>query len=161
MPRTPEAAPRGARSARNPDILLAFDFGARRIGVATGNRLTRTAAALVTLVSNDEPPWGEIDAIVRDYAPGRLVVGVPEASEGPSSVAHRARRFSNELAARYALPVETVDETLSSRAAESELRDARRSGALARRVRKGAIDARAAKLIAEQWLSAQEERDAP
>jgi putative Holliday junction resolvase len=160
MSGTPETASRTARSARSPDILLAFDFGIRRIGVATGNRLTRTAAALTTLESGGQPPWAAIDAIVRDYAPGQLVVGVPEGSAGPSSVTDRARRFAGELAARYALPVETVDETLSSRAAESDLRDARRSGALSKRVGKGAIDARAAKLIAEQWLCAQE-REAP
>jgi putative Holliday junction resolvase len=140
--------------------LLAFDFGARRIGVATGNRLTRTAAPLRTLDSGGQPPWADIDAIVRDYGPGMLVVGVPEASTGPTSVTERARSFAHELAARYALPVATVDETLSSRAAESELRDARRSGTLAKRVGKGAIDARAAKLIAEQWLYTQE-REAP
>jgi putative Holliday junction resolvase len=157
MPRTPEAS-RGARSAGNPDILLAFDFGARRIGIATGNRLTGTAAALRTLLSGAQPPWAEIDAVVHDYAPGRLVVGVPEASAGPSSVTARARRFASELAARYALPVETVDETLSSRAAEAELRDARRSGALGKRISKGAVDARAAKLIAEQWLGEHAER---
>jgi putative Holliday junction resolvase len=157
MPGTRERVDPGAR---NPDILLAFDFGARRIGIATGNGLTRTAAALKTLKSAGQPPWGEIDAIIRDYTPGRLVVGMPEGPSGPSSIVDRARRFAAELAERYGLPVETVDETLSSRAAESELRDERRSGALAKRVGKGDVDARAARLIAEQWLGAQAEREA-
>jgi putative Holliday junction resolvase len=161
MPDMRDPAARTARNASNPDIVLAFDFGARRIGIAAGNRLTGTAAPLTAVESGARPPWAEIDAIVRDYAPGTLVVGIPEASTGRTSVTDRARRFAHELAARYAVPVETVDETLTSRAAESELRDARRSGALGKRVAKGAVDARAAKLIAEQWLGARAEGDAP
>jgi putative Holliday junction resolvase len=157
MPGTPEAASRKARSGRN-HILLAFDFGLRRIGVATGNLLTRTAAPLTALESGREPPWSAIDSVVAEYAPGRLVVGVPEASSAPTAITQQARRFAAELAARYALPVDTVDEALSSRAAESELRDARRSGTRGKRIDRGGIDAQAAKIIAEQWINSRAER---
>jgi putative Holliday junction resolvase len=79
---------------------------------------------------------------------------VPE-GVGVEAVARGARAFAAELAERYDLPVATVDETLTSAAAESELADKRRSGYLRRRVGKGGVDRVAACLIAEQWMSEQ------
>jgi putative Holliday junction resolvase len=133
-------------------ILLAFDFGFRRIGIATANRETRTSSPLTTLRVEREPPWRELDRILDDWRPGHLVVGVPE-GEGTEAVARRARAFAAALAERYKLPVATVDETLTSAAAASELAEKRRSGYLRRRVGKGGIDRVAACLIAEQWMS--------
>ena len=135
-------------------ILLAFDFGFRRIGIATANRETRTSSPLTTLRVEREPPWRELDRILDDWRPGQLVVGVPE-GHGTEGVAKRARAFANALAERYALPVATVDETLTSAAAASELAEKRRSGYLRRRVGKGGVDRVAACLIAEQWMSQQ------
>lgn len=135
-------------------ILLAFDFGFRRIGVATANRETRTSSPLTTLRVEREPPWRELDRIIDDWRPAQLVVGVPE-GHGTEAVAKRARAFASALAQRYALPVATVDETLTSSAAASELAEKRRSGYLRRRVGKGGVDRVAACLIAEQWLSQQ------
>ena len=140
-------------SARGSGIVLAFDFGRRRIGVATGNLRTRTASPLTTLASGREPPWPRIDAVVGEWRPERLVVGVPESSEGATSVAAAARAFAATLARRYGLPVETVDEAFTSAAAAAELAEARRSGELRRRTRKADLDARAACLIAEQWMN--------
>jgi putative holliday junction resolvase len=77
------------------------------------------------------------------------------ARSGVEAIARRARAFAADLAERYGLPVATVDETLTSAAAESELADKRRSGYLRRRVGKGSIDRVAACLIAEQWMSQQ------
>ena len=133
-------------------ILLAFDFGFRRIGIATANRETRTSSPLTTLRVEREPPWRELDRILDDWRPGHLVVGVPE-GEGTEAVARRARAFAAAWAERYKLPVATVDETLTSAAAASELAEKRRSGYLRRRVGKGGIDRVAACLIAEQWMS--------
>jgi putative Holliday junction resolvase len=135
-------------------ILLAFDFGLRRLGIATGNLSTRTASPLTTLRMDTEPPWHELDRIVEDWRPAQLVVGVPEGS-GTENVARRARAFAAALAKRYELPVATVDETLTSAAAQSELAEKRRSGYLRRRVGKGGIDRVAACLIAEQWMNEQ------
>ena len=143
-------------STHGSGIVLAFDFGRRRIGVATGNLRTRTASPLTTLESGRELPWARIDAVVADWRPERLVVGVPESSEGATSVAAAARAFAAELGRRYALPVETVDEAFTSAAAAADVAEARRSGALRRRSRKTEIDARAACLIAEQWMSTAE-----
>ncbi len=133
-------------------ILVAFDFGLRRLGVATANSKTRTASPLTTLRVDGDPPWRELDRIIEDWRPAQLVVGVPEGA-GAEGIARRARAFAEQLAERYALPVATVDETLTSAAAESDLAEKRRSGYLRRRVGKGGADRVAACLIAEQWMS--------
>jgi putative Holliday junction resolvase len=135
-------------------LLVAFDFGLRRIGIATANRETLTASPLTTLRGEGEPPWRELDRVIDDWRPAQLVVGVPEGA-GTEAVARRARAFAAALAERYELPVATVDETLTSAAAESELAEKRRSGYLRRRVGKGGVDRVAACLIAEQWMRQQ------
>jgi putative Holliday junction resolvase len=135
-------------------IVVAFDFGVRRIGTATANVETRTASPLTTLRAGSEPPWADIDRIIDDWRPAQLVVGVPEGA-GAETVARRARAFAAALTKRYELPVATVDETLTSVAASSELAEKRRSGYLRRRTGKGSIDRLAACLIAEQWLNQQ------
>ena len=139
---------------RSRHILVAFDFGLRRIGVATANRETQTASPLTTVRVDREPPWRELDRIIDDWRPAQLIVGVPE-GDGAASIARRARAFAAALGERYGLPVATVDETLSSAAAESELAEKRRSGYLRRRVGKGGVDRVAACLIAEQWMNEQ------
>ena len=138
-------------------VLIAFDFGQRRIGVATGNLLTRTASPLTTVNVGRELPWQEIDRIIAEWRPQRLVVGQP-GEKGPLAV--RVERFVDALEQRYGLDVATVDETLTSHAAHAGLRDARRAGYLRRRLgKKDGIDRHAACLIAEQWLSEHEEPD--
>ena len=139
---------------RDRNILVAFDFGLRRIGIATANSETRTASPLTTVRVEREPPWRELDRIIDEWRPGQLVVGVPE-GDGAAEIARRARAFAAALAERYGMPVATVDETLTSAAAESELAEKRRSGYLRRRVGKGGVDRVAACLIAEQWMSEQ------
>ncbi|HEX7081756.1 MAG TPA: Holliday junction resolvase RuvX [Gammaproteobacteria bacterium] len=138
---------------RKAEVVLAFDFGLRRIGVATGNLHTRTASPLTTLTVGRDTPWAALDDLVREWRPAHLVVGVPEGSTGPSAVAARARAFAAALARRYHLPVDTVDEAFTSSAAASDLRERRREGAPRRSAAKGAIDRRAACLIAEQWMN--------
>jgi putative holliday junction resolvase len=133
-------------------LLLAFDFGMRRIGVATANLETRTASPLTTLRVDGDPPWAEIDRIVAEWRPGRFIVGVPE-GEGAAAIARRARQFAATMGQRYSLPVATVDETLTSVEAETTLAANRRSGYLRRRVGKGRVDRAAACLIAEQWMN--------
>jgi putative Holliday junction resolvase len=141
--------------ASDRHLLVAFDFGLRRIGIATANRETRTASPLTTLRVDRDPPWADIDRVIADWRPAQLVVGVPE-GEGATTIAQRARSFAAALAERYDLPVATVDETLTSVAAEAELAEKRRSGYLRRRVGKGGVDRVAACLIAEQWLRTQQ-----
>ena len=138
-------------AADDHNILLAFDFGRRRIGVATGNLLTGTATPLETLNASGGPPWRHLDHSIEEWRPGCLLVGIP-GGDGAAEVAAGAREFVSALERRYRLPVVTTDESLSSRAAESRLREARASGHMKRRVRKGDIDSQAACVIAEQWM---------
>ena len=144
------------RVARTSDrhVVLAFDFGLRRIGIATANLQTRTASPLTTLRVERALPWSEIDRVIDDWRPGQLVIGVPEGA-GADAIARQARAFAGALAARYGLPIATVDETLTSVAAHAELAEKRRSGYLRRRVGKGGVDRVAACLIAEQWMNEQ------
>ncbi len=133
--------------------LLAFDYGRRRIGVALGIPLTHTAAPLTTLTcaTLDEPPWPAIDALLAEWRPGRLLVGLPEARPGSEALRAAIRAFAATLAERYTLPVEFVDERLSSREASERLRQQRQAGRR-RRVRKAEIDAQAAAILVESWL---------
>jgi len=134
------------------NILLAFDFGLRRLGVATGNLHTTTASPLTTLNAGQGLPWAELDRMVEEWQPGQLVVGLPDA-ERAAAVYRQAREFAEVLGRRYQLPVSMVDEALTSQAAESALKEARQSGVMRSRVKKEQIDSHAACLIAEQWMN--------
>lgn len=145
----------GARAAWGTgegQVLLAFDFGLRRIGVASGNLLTRTASPLVTLGVGRELPWREVDRLIEEWRPSRLIVGMPP-QDPAADVATQVRSFVAELRSRYAIDVETVDESLTSRAAYATLTEHRRTGTAKRRIGKGRLDRHAACLIAEQWMS--------
>ena len=136
-------------------VLLAFDFGQRRIGVATGNLLTRTASPLTTVEVGARMPWQDIDRIIAEWRPERLVVGQPS-NNGP--LAARVARFVAALEQRYGLAVATVDETLTSYSAHAGLRDARRAGPWRRKPgNRAAVDRHAARVIAEQWLNEQQD----
>jgi putative Holliday junction resolvase len=148
MPVAPDA------SVTSPaELILAFDFGERRIGVAIGNTGTRTATAVGVLPARGTPDWEAVTRCVRQWSPDRAVVGLPYNMDGSETVLTAAcRQFAAELSKRYQLPVDLVDERLTSSAAQADLRDARRSGARRRRVRREDIDANAARLILETWL---------
>ena len=133
---------------------LGFDFGLRRIGIATGQSVTASANPVAVAPARDgHPEWAAIDAAVREWAPDALVVGIPLLMDGgEQAVTHRARRFARQLGARYALPVHEADERLSSAEASQLVSAGRRCGAR-RRTRKGDIDRIAATLILERWLA--------
>jgi putative Holliday junction resolvase len=133
-------------------VLIAFDFGLRRIGVAAGNTLTGTATPLTTLHAARGVPWRAIDDILFAWRPARIVVGLPIAGGDPETRA-RIARFVHDLQIRYKLPVATVDEGLTSRAARSGLAQQRQRGLRKKRTRKHDIDKYAACLIAEQWMN--------
>ena len=137
-----------------PQVILAFDFGTKRIGVASGDTLTGTARALTTLESRNQTiPWPEIDKLMREYQPAQLVVGLPWNMDGtPTLLTAASRAFGAELQARYHKPVALVDERLSSREAEAQLREARASGIKKRRNTHADVDMIAAKILLEQWL---------
>jgi putative Holliday junction resolvase len=134
--------------------VLSFDYGLRRIGVAVGNTLTGTAEALATVAAQDgRPDWPALDRLIADWRPAAIVAGVPyNARGGDTRLAKAALRFADELGGRYGIEVYRVDERLTSREAEDSFRELRRSGAKARRVRRGEIDREAARLLLLQWL---------
>ena len=133
-------------------LLLAFDYGLKRIGVATGNGLTRTASPLTTLAASGEPPWQEIDALIAEWRPDLLVVGQPGSEADPSLITALGS-FIATLKERYSIAIEEVDESYTSTAAEESLRAGRRKGIYNRRQARGQIDQHAACLIAEQWMN--------
>ena len=138
-----------------PKIILAFDFGLRRIGVACGDTLSRSSSALEAVpVDLSGPRWQVIASLMRDWQPDMLVVGLPYNVDGSdSAMTSAARGFAAELALRYALEVALVDERYSSLEAEARLKSARESGLRRRRVAKSDVDAAAACVILERWFS--------
>lgn len=139
-------------SSNNSITVLGFDFGTQRIGVAVGNTLTGSARPLVILPTRDgAPDWEAITRLVKEWQPQKLVVGLPLKMDGSDSqTTVNARSFSRKLAGRMVLPVELVDERLTSRAAREEIHEA----GIKRTHGPGeAIDALAAAVILEQWLS--------
>lgn len=135
-----------------PETILAFDFGLRRIGVAVGQQVTQSANPLTVIKNGDTgPDWDAIAALVEDWQPARLVVGMPMNADGsPCEIATKVRKFIEELG-RFGRPVETEDERFSSLEAEELLKSERAAG-LRGRISKEMIDSAAATLIAERWL---------
>lgn len=127
--------------------VLAFDPGSRRIGVAVSDPLRITANPLTVLDARD--PFPAIEALVEEYRPAIIVVGLPiglSGREGPSAGA--ARAFGEALAARTGVPVEYVDERFTTRTAE----DALVEGGVRRARRRATVDKVAASVILQQYL---------
>lgn len=103
--------------------LLAFDFGTQRIGVAIGNTLSATARPLTTLRGEqNDARFAAIEALIREWQPVALVVGLPCNDDGsPHEMTHLCRRFANRLKGRFNLPTVLVDERYTSASASSEL----------------------------------------
>ena len=154
-PAAPPAAAAAAANASAPGLVLAFDYGQRRIGVACGDTVSRTAAPLTTVsAANSGAHWAAIDSLMRDWKPAMAVVGLPYNVDGSeSAVTVAARGFAGELAKRYVLPVRLVDERYSSLEAGTRLKAARESGLRKRRVAKTDIDAAAACIVLERWFN--------
>jgi len=99
-----------------PVTVLAFDFGLRNIGVATGQAITRTASEIATVRARDGvPDWNTVDALVRQWQPDALLVGLPlNMDDTESEMSTRAKGFAKNLRSRYRLTVKLVDERLTS-----------------------------------------------
>jgi putative Holliday junction resolvase len=148
----PEGLPPQARHER---LALAFDFGEKRIGVAAGDTLTRIAQPVGAVAAfGGRPDWPALERVVREWQPRLLIVGVPYNMDGTEGrLTPVARAFGRELNRRFGLEVIEIDERLSSREAVDRLRTQRASGERKRRVRREDIDAEAACVLLEQWLS--------
>jgi putative Holliday junction resolvase len=151
----PTAPGTPVRESSVPKIVLAFDFGLRRIGIACGDTVSRAASPLKAIAAvAGAPPWEVIAALLREWQPDLAVVGLPYNVDGSDSeMTQAARGFAAELARRFALDIELVDERYSSREAEARLKAARESGLRRRRVAKADVDAAAACVILERWFT--------
>ena len=140
-------------SPQAPQLLLGFDFGTKQIGVAVGQTLTREARPLCNLRARDGiPQWEQIAALISEWQPQALVVGLPLNMDGtPSEMSVRAQKFANRLHGRYGLPVFTHDERLTTFAAKDERRQ---RGDFSRNFRDDPVDALAASLLLQGWLEA-------
>ncbi|MEP5567372.1 MAG: Holliday junction resolvase RuvX [Halioglobus sp.] len=132
---------------------MAFDYGLRQIGVATGNSLLGTTQSLPILKAKDgTPDWQALTALVSEWQPDLLVVGEPLNMDGSASeLSVRANKFGRRLQGRLNLPVEMVDERLSSFEAKQQSRERGHRGDY----NKDPIDSLAAELILQTWLSGQ------
>jgi len=130
------------------EVLLGFDYGTHKIGVAVGQPLTGTASPLETLgLVNNKPDWGRIGRLLDEWRPQALVVGHPfEMTGREANNAEGAKRFARQLHGRFRLPVHMADERLTSREAWAQL--GREAGKDPTKV-----DSYAAKLILETWLN--------
>ena len=102
-------------AALSLQTFLAFDFGTKRTGVATGNCLTRTASPQATIIANNDQRLDAVSQRVRQWQPDALVVGVPFHPDGaPHENTARAQKFVRQLRAKFLLPVFEVDERYST-----------------------------------------------
>jgi len=124
------------------DIVLGFDFGVKRIGIAMGNTLTGQAQPLRVVDAIDNATrFRIIGELIAEWRPARLVVGEPRHPDGAEhDMTLRSRRFANQLHGRFNLPVELVDERYSSAVIASR--------------RGERIDDRAAAIILQQYFDA-------
>ena len=130
------------------DQVMGFDFGEKRIGVATGQTITCSANPLSTLSSiNNKPDWSAIEALIQQWQPDALIVGLPYYLDGQQSeMTKRAEKFSRQLEGRFHLPVYTHNEALSSFEAEQFLLSKKKQH------NKQDIDKIAAAIIVQSWL---------
>lgn len=135
-----------------PKSLLCFDYGLKTIGVAVGQSITHSASPLTELKARDGiPDWQELEKLLNEWRPDLVLVGLPLNMDGSESeLSQRARKFSNRLHGRFGLPVEMVDERLSSYEAKGEILEQKQS----RDFKNHQVDSLAAKLILESWFAA-------
>lgn len=135
-------------------LILAFDFGTRRIGVAVGNELLASASALDPLPARDGiPDWNVVTRLVEEWRPDLFVVGLPLNMDGSESeMSLRARKFGKRLYGRYGKPCEMVDERGSTSEAKTIAREAGHRG----NYREEGVDGLAAQLILEGWFARSE-----
>ena len=136
-------------------LLLGFDYGSKQIGVAVGQVITGQARELCTpKAQNGVPDWLKVEALIREWKPDAIVVGLPLNMDGtPSEMSARAEKFARRLNGRFNLPVHTHDERLTTFEAKGE-RMAR--GGQRGTYKDNPVDAIAAKLVLQGWLEAHE-----
>ena len=131
--------------------MLAFDFGTRQIGVASGQKLLKTANPLTILRAKDGiPNWNELKKLIDDWMPDQILAGLPLNMDGSESqFCLRARKFGKRLHGKYGVEVAMVDERLSTFTAKNQLQTKNQKY----KHKKTLVDDIAAVLILETWLA--------
>ena len=139
---------------------MGFDFGTKRIGIATGQDLTGTAQGVATVgTSGKNGPWNEIEELIHQWQPDMLVVGLPLDKEGAeTNLSTAARQFGTELASRFVRPVYYIDETLTSRVAERLVAETTPAGKRMIGRQQGLRDQIAAELILNTFFNEQSQK---
>lgn len=133
------------------EILLGFDFGMKRIGVAVGQTVTKTARPLTIIKATDGKPQPDaLKKLIKIWRPSALIVGIPLNMDGTEQkVTHAARTFADMLRKEFQLPVHEVDERLTTKAARENMFEEGGYKAL----QNGQVDSVAAQLILQNWLT--------
>jgi putative Holliday junction resolvase len=131
--------------------LIAFDYGTKNIGVASGTTLAAITTELPTLKARDGVPnWDQIRKLLDDRQPDLVLVGLPlNMDDSESELAARARKFGNRLHGRFGVQIEMVDERLSTFAAKGEAFERGYSDDY----KNNPVDSIAARLILESWMN--------
>lgn len=137
-------------------LLLGFDYGTKQIGVAVGQLITGQARELCILkAQNGVPDWQKVEALIREWQPDAIVVGLPLNMDGtPSAMSERAEKFARRLNGRYNLPVHMQDERLTTYEAKGQRLSEGQHGSY----RDNPVDALAAALLLESWLAEYSEK---
>ena len=136
------------------NTILGFDFGTRNIGVSVGQVITQTASALPQLKARDGiPNWDEVEALITEWKPDAVVVGIPLNMDGTESqMSIRARKFGKRIHGRFNLPFYEADERLTSFEAKEWASKLGHKGHYG----SNPVDGMAAQIILEAWLNAPE-----
>jgi putative Holliday junction resolvase len=139
------------------DILFGFDFGMKRIGVAVGQTVTKSASPLATIQANQGAPhWDSLTKLVKKWHPDALIVGIPLNMDGTEQrLTQAAQKFADLLRDRFKLPVYGMDERLTS--VEAKARVFTEGGYKA--LKNTEIDSVAAQLILQNWLAQMDENE--
>lgn len=134
-----------------PKILIGFDFGMKRIGVAVGQTITQTARPLDTIQAKEGiPNWNALTNLIKKWVPDALVVGIPINMDGTDQViSQQARQFAQSLHEHFHLPVHEIDERLTTKDARERL--FMQGGYKA--LQDGQVDRVAAQLILQNWFA--------
>ena len=132
--------------------LIGLDYGKSRIGIASGQMITKTATPIATIAAKQgEPEWRELDKIIKQWRPSDIIVGLPiDAKDQETKITEEARAFAQKIELRYQKPVHLISETFSTREARWRLEEVQNKSN-----RHLKVDAFAACVILETWMNEQ------
>ncbi|WP_440615294.1 Holliday junction resolvase RuvX [Cysteiniphilum sp. 6C5] len=132
--------------------LIGLDYGKSRIGIASGQMITKTATPIATIAAKKgEPEWQALDKIIKQWRPSDIIVGLPiDAKDQETKITEEARSFAQKIELRYQKPVHLISETFSTREARWRLEEVQNKSN-----RHLKVDAFAACVILETWMNEQ------